>query len=129
LKRDWQDAAERGDAAALRRLLGLGEDVDSLDRFGQTALMRAARNGHVEAVRVLVDSGANLDHTAKYRLSALMLAVVNDHISIVRLLVEAGADTRIRGTGAPGFFDKTAEDLAEDLERRSISELLRCRQR
>ena len=129
MTRDWQEAAKRGDAATLRRLLGQGEDVDSLDRFGQTALMLSARNGHVEAVRALIDSGAKLDHTAKYHLSALMLAVINDHISIVRLLVEAGADTRIRGSGAPGFFDKTAEDLAEDLERRSISELLRCRQR
>ena len=125
MTREWQAAAERGDAAALRCLLDLGEDVDSLDRFGQTALMLAARNGHVEAVRVLIGAGADLDRTAKYRLSALMLAVINEHIAIVRLLVEAGAETGIRGTGAPGFADKTAGDLAEDLGRTSIAELLR----
>jgi len=129
LKRDWQEAAERGDAATLSRLLDLGEDVNSLDRFGQTALMLVARNGHTEAVRILLKSGADLDCTAKYHLSALMLAVINDHASIVRLLVEAGADTHIRGTGAPGFADKTAVDLAEDLGRELISELLRFRQR
>jgi hypothetical protein len=58
-----------------------------------------------------------------------MLAVINDHTPIVRLLVEAGADIHIRGTGAPGFADKTAADLAEDLGRELISELLRFRQR
>jgi ankyrin repeat protein len=127
VRRDWQEAAERGDASTLTRLLDLGENVNSLDRFGQTALMLASRNGHTEAVRVLLESGADLDCTAKYHLSALMLAVINDHFSIVWHLVQAGANTQIRGTGAPGFADKTAGDLAEDLGRESILELLRSR--
>jgi len=128
LNRNWQNAADGGDVTTLGRILELGEDVDSLDRYGQTALMLAARNGHHDAVRVLVEAGADLDHTAKYHLSALMLAVINDRVSIVRLLVEAGADTEIRGSGAPGFADKTAADLAADLGRDSISELLRSRE-
>ena len=129
MRRDWQEAVERGDAAALRALLERGEEVDSLDRYGQTALMTVARTGHLEAVRVLVDAAAHLDHTAKYGLSALMLATLNDREAIARLLVEAGADTRIRGSGAPGFADKTAFDLAEDMGRAAIVELLRTRSR
>lgn len=87
--------------------------------------MLVARNGDLEAVRALVEAGADLDRTAKYHLSALMLAVINDRRAIAKLLVEAGADTRIRGTGAPGFAGKTALDLAEDLGRESLCELLR----
>jgi ankyrin repeat protein len=125
MRRAWQDAAERGDATALRAMLEAGEDVDSLDRYGQTALMLVARRGHVEAARALVEAGARLDHTAKYRLSALMLATLNDHEPVVQLLLEAGADTGITGTGAPGFAGKTALELADDLQRESIARLLR----
>lgn len=125
MRPEWQRAAERGDAAALQSLLETGEEVDSLDRYGQTALMLAARNGHLEAVRILVGAGADLDRTAKYRLSALMLATLNDRESIVEVLLEAGADTRIAATGAPGFHGKTALDLAEELGRESIAGLLR----
>ena len=41
-------------------------------------------------------------------------AVVNHHDGIAHWLVDAGADTSLRATGAPGFGDKTARDLAED---------------
>lgn len=124
MKLEWQDAVDRGDSAVLRDLVDRGVAVDSLDRYGQTALMLAARNGHLEAVRVLVEAGADLDRTAKYHLSALMLAVINDRTSIAEVLIEAGADTGIQGTGAPGFAGKTALDLAEDLGRDSIRRLL-----
>ena len=111
----------------LRELIDRGSDVNSLDRYGQTALMLVARNGHLEAARVLVEAGADLDRTAKYHLSALMLAVINGRTPIAELLIEAGADTQIHGTGAPGFAGKTALDLAEDLGRESLSLLLRRR--
>jgi ankyrin repeat protein len=42
----------------------------------------------------------------------LMLAVINGHVDVVRTLVRAGANLAVRGTGAPGFADKTAMDLA-----------------
>ena len=128
MKQAWQEAAEWGDAEALRSLLEEGQDVNACDRYGQTALLLAARNGHLEAVRVLVEVGADLDHTAKYRLSALMLTIINGHDVVAQLLVKAGADTRIKGTGAPGFAGKTAFDLAHDLGRESIVKLLRGRE-
>ena len=127
MKGAWQDAAERGDASALRALLEAGEDVNSRDRYGQTALMLAARNGQLATARVLVEAGADLDHTAKYRLSALMLATINGHDLVAQLLLEAGADTRITGTGAPGFAGKTALQLANDLGKESIAKRLRGR--
>ena len=86
--------------------------------------MLAGRHGHLAAARVLLEAGADLDHTAKYRLSALMLATINGHYLVARLLVEAGADTRITGTGAPGFAGRTALDLANNLGRESIAQVL-----
>jgi ankyrin repeat protein len=124
LKREWQNAVEHGDAAALAAMLGQGEDVDSRDRYGQTALMLSARSGHDEAVEVLLAHGAALDHAAKYGLTALMLAAINDRVDVVRLLVAAGANKDLQGSGAPGFAGKTALDLAIDLRREDIADIL-----
>lgn len=111
-RRVWEEASRRGDVEALRAALELGQNVDARDRYGQTALMRAAHFGGVEAVGLLIERGADPDVTAKFGLSALMLAVVSGKANIARLLVEAGADTLIRGTGAPGFAGMSAADLA-----------------
>lgn len=113
----WKVAAQGGDVASLEELLAAGYDIDAKDQHGQTALMVAARKGHTAAARLLIARGAELDHTAKFHLTALMLAVLNGQVAIVRELVEAGADVTVRGSGAPGFHDKTALDLAVVRER------------
>ena len=110
--REWENAVRQGDLATLMRLIEAGSDVDAKDQHGQTGLMVAARDGRLDLVRLLLSHGADLDHTAKFHLSALMLAVINGRTEIVQALVEAGADRSIRGSGAPGFHEKTALDLA-----------------
>jgi ankyrin repeat protein len=109
---EWRAAARSGDVETLERLLAAGHDINAKDEHGQTALMVAARDGRTAVVQLLVGRGADLNHTAKFRLTALMLAVVNGREPIVRALVEAGADLSVRGSGAPGFHEKTALDLA-----------------
>jgi len=87
----------------------------------------AARHGQVDVVRLLIERGALLDHTAKYGLSAIMLAVINGYVEIVRLLAQAGADLALRGSGAPGFHDRTALDLAEARGDAAMIEVLHSR--
>lgn len=103
-----------GDVPALEAQLGAGADVDAKDRYGQTALMLAAHHGWLEAVETLLRHGANPDVTAKFNLSALMLAIVARHEAVAGALLRAGADLELRGSGAPGFWNKTAYDLAAD---------------
>jgi len=124
MQQEWEDAARSGNVEGLDRLLAAGTDVDSKDAHGQTALMLAASEGHVGAVTLLAGRGANLDHSAKYHLTALMLAVIRRHEPVVRVLAAAGADTRLRGSGAPGFAGKTASDLARELEQPALAEWL-----
>ncbi len=107
-----EGAVRRGDVEMVREQLRSGADVNSRDRYGQTALMLAAHSGNLEMVETLVAHGADLNVTAKYNLSALMLAIIAGHQDIARMLARAGADLRIRGSGAPGFAGKTAYDLA-----------------
>jgi ankyrin repeat protein len=120
MKPAWEHAAKQGDATSLRSQILAGADLDSKDRFGQSALMLAALGGHFAAVQVLLAAGANPDVTAKFGLSALMLAVINGHEPVARALAAAGADLSLTGSGAPGFAGKTAADLARD---RGLSDL------
>ena len=122
---EWRDAVTRGDVEALTRLIAEGADIDAKDQHGQTALMNAARDGRTSVIRCLLRYHPDLDQTAKYHLSAVMLAVLNGHVEIVRALAEAGADLAVRGTGAPGFHQKTALDLAEAQQRHDLVDILR----
>lgn len=108
----WEDAIKHNKVQLILDFLGRGTDVNALDRYGQTALMLAAHAGHHEAVATLIAHRADLNITAKFGLSALMLAVVAGHTEVARLLAKAGADLSLQATGAPGFADKTAYDLA-----------------
>jgi ankyrin repeat protein len=117
----WELAVKGGDVDVVRELLRRGADVDSRDRNGQTALMLAAHAGYREVVETLIDHGASLNVTAKFGLSALMLAVVAGHTEIARLLARAGSDLSLRGTGAPGFANKTARDLASERGMQELS--------
>ncbi|OFW60989.1 MAG: hypothetical protein A2133_04230 [Actinobacteria bacterium RBG_16_64_13] len=121
----WEDAVNRNNGQIVLDLLGRGADVNALDRYGQTALMVAAHGGHLEVVEILVAHRADLNVTAKFGLSALMLAIVAGHADAARLLVKAGADLSARGTGAPGFANKTAYDLAVEHRMLELSELMR----
>ena len=114
MERAWHEAVKRGNRPAVRALLAQGTNPDARDRFGQTGLMIAAYAGHDGIVEELVSAGARLDVVAKFGLTALMLAVVGGHPDIARRLVRAGADRSLRGSGAPGFARKTAEDLARE---------------
>ena len=114
MRPELEHAARTGDVEAVEAQLKAGVPVDSLDSHGQTPLMLAAHHGCPGVVDCLVRHGANLDLTAKYGLSALMLAIVARHQAVAYALVRAGADLTIRGTGAPGFFGRSAYDLAAE---------------
>jgi ankyrin repeat protein len=129
MQAEWELAVRSGDLEAMRRHLAAAgeravELVDSKDKHGQTALMLAAVLGREAVVELLIERGAALNHTAKFGLSALMLAVINNHAGIAGKLVRAGADTSLRGSGAPGFYQKTAFGLAHAHDRNEIVELL-----
>lgn len=109
---EWENAVREEDLATLTRFVEAGADINTKDQHGQAGLVVAAHKGHVDLVRLLLSNAAELDHTAKFHLSALMLVEIAGRTEIVRALVDAGADRSIPGSGAPGFYEKTALDLA-----------------
>lgn len=55
------DAAERGDLAAVERLLEDGADVDERRADGRTAVTAAALADQVDVARTLIEAGADVD--------------------------------------------------------------------
>lgn len=93
-----QDAARKGDAATVKKLLDEGVDVNTKFRYNATALFYACDHGHLEVVKVLLDHGA--DMTIKdtfYGFTPLALATgpaqkkKPEHAEIAKLLIQKGA--------------------------------------
>ena len=124
MQEEWRRAVIGGDIDVIGRLLGEGQAVDSLDSYGQTALMLAAVHGQTAMVDLLLAHQAKLDVTAKFGLSALMLAIINHHTDIAATLIDHGADAALQSTGASGYFGKTASDLAKDLGSDALAEAI-----
>ena len=91
------DAAEDGDAAAVRALLRGGVDPNAAhsDAFADfLALHKAAEEGHAGVVELLLKHGADVHATEFSGHNALHYAAEEGRADVVRLLLDRGADLR-----------------------------------
>ena len=87
------DAAERGDMATVRTLVGQGADVNAAQGDGMTALHWTALNGDLKTMNVLLGASARTDVTTKLgAYTPLHLASSRGHAAEVRRLLEAGSN-------------------------------------
>ena len=87
------DAAQRGDAEAVRSLLQQGADPNAAQPDGLTALHWAALNDQLEIAQVLLYAGATVKPVTRVGgYTPLHLASRAGHSAVVRALLEAGAD-------------------------------------
>jgi len=93
------DAAERRDAAGVRKLLASGAGVSAAQVDGTTALHWAAYHDDAEMVALLVKAGANVNAFNRYGVPPLAQACTNRNAEIVNLLLQAGADANAKMKG------------------------------
>jgi hypothetical protein len=93
-----QDAARKGDAATVKKLLDEGVDVNTKFRYNATALFYACDHGHLDVVKVLLDRGADMSvKDTFYGFTPLALATgpaqkkKPEHAEIAKLLIQKGA--------------------------------------
>jgi ankyrin repeat protein len=86
------DAAERGDHAAVRTLLGQGHDVNAVRVDGTTALHAAVHADRLAIAETLLGAGANAAARDRYGITPLYLACVNGNADMIRRLLDAGVD-------------------------------------
>jgi ankyrin repeat protein len=87
------DAAERGDRAAVMRLLtSKGVNVNTPGPDGTTAIMYAAANDDLELVRALIKAGADAKAKNQFGTTAITEAAIIGSAPIIEALLKAGAD-------------------------------------
>ncbi|MFQ6018855.1 MAG: ankyrin repeat domain-containing protein [Kiloniellaceae bacterium] len=95
----------RGDTAALEAALGEGADANACDRWGVSALARAAAKGDLAAVELLLAHGAEVGRTSDAGNSALMVAAARGRLDVVTRLLDAGADADHKNKWGQGAGD------------------------
>ena len=99
---NFVNTAAAGRVAELKSLLLRGEDPDSADLSGNTALTMAATNKHTEVVQLLVSCGANVNGRDKNMMTSLLFAINKGYVEIVRQLLDLGADRNVSDTNGRG---------------------------
>ena len=61
--------------------------MNILNKYGETALLKAAYRGHAKVVQQLLESGADTTPTSTAGLSALSAAVGQGHLEVAKALV------------------------------------------
>ncbi len=80
-----------GDLVGVQRCIENGDNVNSEDESGNTALLYASSRKHIEIVKYLIDSGASINFQNKHGYTALMCAAMVNSIEVVKTLVENNA--------------------------------------
>jgi len=91
------EAAKKGDADTIRRLLSAGADVGVTDAQGATALMHAAYRGDLGMVSLLLGAGAEVNAADPAGWTALMKSCYNSELKhgfadVAKALIDAGAN-------------------------------------
>jgi len=91
---EFLQAIEENNVDALAVMLEQGVDIDqSLNEYGETALMIAVKLGHLAMVELLLESNNNaqIDFKDEYGFTPLMLSAQYGHAHMVQLLLNRGA--------------------------------------
>eukprot|EP00117_Sycon_ciliatum_P037701 scpid3967/ scgid3954/ Leucine-rich repeat serine/threonine-protein kinase 1; Leucine-rich repeats, ras-like domain, kinase protein 1; PARK8-related kinase len=78
--------------------LSHGENANSLDGLGRTALHDAAFQGHVECLKILIEHGGDPKHVSPDGLTVLHRAALGGHMECVKYLLAIGCIPSDRGS-------------------------------
>ena len=92
--RDLIEAARKGDAAGIARLLAAGADVDARDSANRTALHHATEDNHMAAAIALIEAGADVNASdgASIDHTPYLLAGARGYLEILVPMLAHGAD-------------------------------------
>lgn len=91
----YLNAAKDGQTSILELLLKNGVDINSKNKWKDSALILAVDNHQVKTVKFLIDKGINLNNLDYYGETALFHAISTPDIELVKLLVKSGSDVNI----------------------------------
>jgi ankyrin repeat protein len=92
IDQELREAAKENNLSEVRRLLGVGADVNGHNDYGNTPLHWACVKGHAYVVKELVDHGADVDAKNNRDCTPLHWASRKGHLPVASALVSGGAD-------------------------------------
>lgn len=105
------EAVKNNDINKINSILKSGKaDINSKDKYCETALMIASYKGNLEIVKLLVDNGADVNIKSDIGNTALMFASEYGQLDIVKYLVENGADINIKDDDGESALIHALED-------------------
>ena len=96
-KSDIADAAQRGDRAAVQKLILQKVDVNSTQVDGATALHWAVYRQDAELADMLIRAGANVKAANRTGMTPLAMASIYGNAGLIDRLIKAGADAKQKG--------------------------------
>jgi len=117
-----QEAAFRGDAGQVKRLVEQGHNINYALGDGETALTSAVRGGRVDIVRFLLANGAdaNKQNWLSDR-TPLMFAANSGDTEMIKILLDHGADA----CRTVKYSDnETAQRIAESKHNLAVAQYL-----
>lgn len=114
------EAAAKGDAAEIERLIAAGEKVDIQDSHSRTPLHVAVFLKKYDAVRALLKAGANPNRLESDRYDPVTIASVANDVEMLKLLLANGASAK----NITSRYDGTALIAAAHLGHVEIVKLL-----
>ncbi|KAJ7017397.1 hypothetical protein C8F04DRAFT_467943 [Mycena alexandri] len=89
-------AASDGKLDRVRRFIGMGMDVNAVDRWGWSALSMCGYGGHMEIARLLLDHGAKIDNVDVDGDTPISLAAQRGHANVLIMLEEEQAIRKMK---------------------------------
>ena len=109
-------AARLGELDMLRKAMGLGEDLNVRDAYGQTPLMYAVDHGQLAAVTVLLAAGADPNATSEAGWTPLMYAArAGRSVALTEALLNAGADPGQRNAAGESALDIARAEASDEV--------------
>jgi hypothetical protein len=86
------DAIDSDNLERVRAELANGADVNAVNEYSLTALMRASLRDRPEIVKLLIEKGANVNAVDQFGGTALMKATLHDNVEAIKILIKSGAN-------------------------------------
>jgi hypothetical protein len=99
LDRELYEAAEAGDLAGVKEMLGAGANANAKIDGDGSPLIAAARSGNLSIAQLLLDSGADPNMPVEGDGSPLIMAAAAGRLDQVALLIQRGADVNLAVEG------------------------------
>ncbi len=119
LNKELLKASEEGDTEEIKKLFNVGADPNTINIYGQTALMLACPEANYEIVKILLSTGVNVNAKDKDGNTALMFIMpygyyeTNYSKKIMELLISYGADVNATNNSGNTALMRIVSDFTD----------------